>query len=140
MINIHLNGEARQVPEGLTLAALLDWLHLPGDRVAVERNLEIVPRGQWDQTMIGEGDRLEVVQLVGGGRGYFGFWIGFVLCSWFVGSSWQTFLQTRDYQLRTKNRVSVFDFRLQIQNPKPKIQNRTGPCILASAARQGRFS
>ena len=73
MINIHLNGEARQVPEGLTLAALLDWLHLPADRLAVERNLEIVPRGQWDQTMIGEGDRLEVVQFVGGGRGYFGF-------------------------------------------------------------------
>ena len=65
MINIHLNGEARQVPEGLTLAALLDWLHLPADRMAVERNLEIVPRGQWNQTMIGEGDRLEVVQFVG---------------------------------------------------------------------------
>ena len=73
MINIHLNDEARQVPEGLTLLALLDWLQLPGDRVAVERNLEIVPRGQWGETTIGEGDRLEVVHFVGGGRGYFGF-------------------------------------------------------------------
>ena len=40
--------------------------------VAVERNLEIVPRSQWRETTIGEGDRLEVVQFVGGGRGSFG--------------------------------------------------------------------
>ena len=73
MINIHLNDEARQVPEGLTLLALLDWLQLPGDRVAVERNLEIVPRGQWGETTIGEGDRLEVVHFVGGGLGDCGF-------------------------------------------------------------------
>ncbi len=73
MINIHLNGEARQVPESLTLLALLDWLQLPGDRVAVELNLEIVPRGQWGETTIAEGDRLEVVHFVGGGRGDFGF-------------------------------------------------------------------
>ena len=72
MISIHLNGEARQVPEGLTLASLLDWLQLPADRVAVERNLEIVPRNQWSETTIGEGDRLEVVHFVGGGRGDFG--------------------------------------------------------------------
>lgn len=73
MINIRLNGEARQVPEGLTLRALLDWLQLPGDRVAVELNLEIVPRGQWAETTIAEGDRLEVVHFVGGGREDFGF-------------------------------------------------------------------
>ena len=69
MISIHLNGEARQVPEDITLAALVDWLELPADRVAVERNLEIVPRNQWSETMIGEGDRLEVVHFVGGGVG-----------------------------------------------------------------------
>ena len=67
MISIHLNGEARQVPEDITLAALVDWLQLPADRVAVERNLEIVPRNQWSETKIGEGDRLEVVHFVGGG-------------------------------------------------------------------------
>ena len=68
LINIRLNGEARQVPKDLTLLSLLDWLALPADRVAVERNLEIVPRDQWGETKIGEGDRLEVVHFVGGGR------------------------------------------------------------------------
>ena len=66
-VTIQLNGEPREVPEGLTLAALLEWLKLPRDRVAVERNLEIVPRTRWDVTRIEAGDRLEVVHLVGGG-------------------------------------------------------------------------
>ncbi len=64
---IRLNGEAREVPEGLTLATLLEWLKLPPDRVAVERNLEIVPRDHWNHTPIQVGDRLEVVHFVGGG-------------------------------------------------------------------------
>ncbi len=55
------------MPEGLTLAVLLDWLKLPADRVAVERNLEIVPRDHWPATPIHVGDRLEVVHFVGGG-------------------------------------------------------------------------
>lgn len=67
MITIHLNGEAKEVPEGLTLAGLLDWLKLPADRVAVERNLEIVPRARWAETAIQPEDRLEVVHFVGGG-------------------------------------------------------------------------
>jgi thiamine biosynthesis protein ThiS len=67
LINIHLNGELREVPEGLSLAALLDWLKLPADRVAVERNLEIVPRSKWGETIIRASDRLEVVHFVGGG-------------------------------------------------------------------------
>ena len=50
LITIYLNGELREVPESLTLAALLDWLKLPGDRVAVERNREIVPRSTWAET------------------------------------------------------------------------------------------
>jgi thiamine biosynthesis protein ThiS len=56
------------VPEGLTLASLVDWLHLPADRVAIEHNLEIVSRKRWSETTIDEGDRLEVVHFVGGGR------------------------------------------------------------------------
>jgi len=68
LIQIRLNGETRQVPEDLTLAALLDWLKLPPDRVAVERNLEIVPRAQWGSTIVKANDRLEVVQFVGGGE------------------------------------------------------------------------
>jgi sulfur carrier protein len=66
-VTIQLNGDPRQVPEGLSLAALIEWLRLPGDRVAVERNLEIVPRSLWNETPIQAGDRLEVVHLVGGG-------------------------------------------------------------------------
>ena len=69
MVNIYLNGELREVPEALTLAALLDWLKLPAERVAVERNREIVPRSKWAETMIQADDRLEVVHFVGGGLG-----------------------------------------------------------------------
>ena len=68
MITIHFNGESREVPEDLTLAALVEWLKLPPDRVAVEHNLEMVPRGRWPETLVHDGDRLEVVHFVGGGR------------------------------------------------------------------------
>jgi sulfur carrier protein len=67
LIVISLNGQTRDVPEDLTLEALLAWLNLPADRVAVERNLEIVPRRHWAATHIQAGDRLEVVHFVGGG-------------------------------------------------------------------------
>lgn len=67
MIKIQFNGQPQEVPEGLTLAALLEWLKLPSDRVAVEYNLEIVPRDRWSETPVGVGDRLEVVHFVGGG-------------------------------------------------------------------------
>lgn len=66
-MTIHLNGEQREVPDGLTLAGLIDWLELPADRVAVERNLEVVKKADWDETRIGNGDRLEIVRMVGGG-------------------------------------------------------------------------
>jgi len=68
LISIRLNGEMREVPAGLNLAALLEWLKLPADRVAVERNREIVPRAQWGSTTIEASDSLEVVHFVGGGR------------------------------------------------------------------------
>jgi len=68
LITIQLNGEMRDVPEDMTLAALLEWLKLPLDRVAVEHNLEVVPRDCWQKTPIEAGDRLEVVHFVGGGR------------------------------------------------------------------------
>ena len=66
-ITIQLNGEDREIPEGLTLAGLLERLNLPADRVAVERNREIVPRARWTETVLQPGDNLEVVHLVGGG-------------------------------------------------------------------------
>ncbi|MGH9327813.1 MAG: sulfur carrier protein ThiS [Terriglobia bacterium] len=66
-ISILLNGESREIPEGLTLLKLIEWLKLSADRLAIERNLNIVPRVQWEATHLEPGDRLEVVHLVGGG-------------------------------------------------------------------------
>ena len=68
-MKIYLNGEPREVPENLNLLQLLEWLKLPGDRVAVERNREIASRSTWAETLIQPDDRLEVVHFVGGGRG-----------------------------------------------------------------------
>jgi sulfur carrier protein len=64
---VYFNGEPRDVPEGATLASLLKWLGLPEDRIAVERNLEIVYKADWGNTPVNAGDRLEVVHFVGGG-------------------------------------------------------------------------
>jgi sulfur carrier protein len=72
LITIQVNGEKKEIPEGLTLIALLGLLKLQSDRVAVEHNLAIVPRNRWGETAIRGGDRLEVVQFVGGGSN-FGF-------------------------------------------------------------------
>ena len=71
LINIHVNGESREVPADLTLAALLEWLKLPADRLAVECNLEIVPRSKWGDLVVQANDRLEVVHFVGGGKNDF---------------------------------------------------------------------
>jgi thiamine biosynthesis protein ThiS len=67
VITIYVNGEPRELPGSLTLAGLLKFLSLPEDRIAVERNLEIVPRADWGKTVLNAGDRLEVVHFVGGG-------------------------------------------------------------------------
>jgi len=64
---LHINGEQRDFPAGLTVAALVAQLGMKPDRVAVELNLEIVPRTNWETTTLQDGDRLEVVHFVGGG-------------------------------------------------------------------------
>ena len=66
-MNISVNGDAREVPAGSTLEDLLRELGLAGRPVAVERNLEIVPRSAHGATVLAEGDRIEVVTMVGGG-------------------------------------------------------------------------
>jgi thiamine biosynthesis protein ThiS len=66
-IRIVVNGETREVPEGLGVSGLLSHLGLPPDRVAIERNLEILPRSQWLTTTVAPGDKYEIVHLVGGG-------------------------------------------------------------------------
>jgi thiamine biosynthesis protein ThiS len=62
-----LNGESAEAPDAVTVAAFLDRLGLPQNGVAVERNREIVPRSLYASTQLGEGDRVEIVQFVGGG-------------------------------------------------------------------------
>ncbi|MCE9634955.1 MAG: sulfur carrier protein ThiS [Planctomycetes bacterium] len=66
-MTISVNGDAREVPAGSTLADLLRELGLAGRPVAVERNLEIVPRSAHGATVLAEGDRIEIVTMVGGG-------------------------------------------------------------------------
>ncbi len=67
-MTLHINGEQRDFPDGLTVAGLVTQLGMKQDRVAVELNLEIVPRTQWETTTLKNGDKLEVVHFVGGGR------------------------------------------------------------------------
>lgn len=66
-IEITVNGEQRQVPDGLDVPRLLAHLNIRAERVAIERNLEILPRANWAATQVGSGDRYEIVHLVGGG-------------------------------------------------------------------------
>jgi len=67
LINLLINGESRQFPASLSVARLIESLELQGKRVAIERNGEIVPRSQYPETTLAEGDRLEIVVAVGGG-------------------------------------------------------------------------
>ena len=62
-----MNSEPREVAEGTTVAQLLDGLGLRERPVAVEINLQLVPRAQHPQHPLGAGDRVEIVTLVGGG-------------------------------------------------------------------------
>lgn len=67
MMKIHVNGEEREVDEGVTLALLLEQLQLQPRYTAVEVNLEVVPRAKHAEFVLNPGDRLEIVTLVGGG-------------------------------------------------------------------------
>ncbi len=66
-ISILVNGEKREAKSGATVVELLQTLGLSAGRVAIERNLEILPRPAWAQTAVESGDRYEIVQFVGGG-------------------------------------------------------------------------
>lgn len=66
-MQIILNGERRDVAEGMSIEALVLTLADDPRGVAIERNLEIVPKAEHATTFLQEGDRLEVVQFVGGG-------------------------------------------------------------------------
>ena len=66
-MEITVNGQIRQVAAGTTVAELLQELGLAGRHVAVEANLELVPRQDHARHRLADGDRLEIVTLVGGG-------------------------------------------------------------------------
>jgi sulfur carrier protein len=66
-MTITVNGERREVPEDLTVAALLEHLGMSANRVAIERNLDILPRARWQETRVQANDSFEIVQFVGGG-------------------------------------------------------------------------
>jgi thiamine biosynthesis protein ThiS len=63
---ITLNGEKRGT-RAANVAELVSQLELKGDRIAVEQNLEIVPRASWSESQVRDGDRFEIVHFVGGG-------------------------------------------------------------------------
>jgi len=65
-IMIHLNGEERSV-SAATLAALVSDLGLEQRMIAIERNLEVVPKSQYASTLLETGDRIELVHMIGGG-------------------------------------------------------------------------
>jgi len=66
-MRIVVNGKERQVPVGTTVAGLCALLEVDRGRVAVERNMDVVPRRTYDEVVLVEDDRLEVVAFVGGG-------------------------------------------------------------------------
>jgi len=66
-MQIILNGEPRGAAPGLSVGGLLKELGIDSRKVAVERNLEIVPKSAFATTVLGDGDRLEIVHFIGGG-------------------------------------------------------------------------
>ena len=67
LVKVFVNGEPRELAPGVTLAELLVELGLAAQAVAVERNRCLVPRAEQVATVLSEGDRIELVTLVGGG-------------------------------------------------------------------------
>ncbi|MGD8742432.1 MAG: sulfur carrier protein ThiS [Granulosicoccaceae bacterium] len=67
-MHIILNGKPREIPDGCTVDKLVnDELHLAGCRLAMELNLEILPRSEFASRTLAEGDRVEIVHAIGGG-------------------------------------------------------------------------
>ncbi len=66
-MHIRLNGEGYELPDGQSVADLLQRLELTGRRLAVELNRDIVPRSEHASTLLAEGDQVEVVHAIGGG-------------------------------------------------------------------------
>ena len=67
MIEVLVNGEPTRIGEPASLLMLIEQLDLPRQRSAIEHNLEIVSKTKWAETVLHDGDRLEIVHFVGGG-------------------------------------------------------------------------
>ncbi|HWR13866.1 MAG TPA: sulfur carrier protein ThiS [Terriglobales bacterium] len=67
-MRLTINGEEKDLPGITTLQSLVDHLELKADRLAVELNLDIVPRSNWATTNLKDNDKLEIVHFVGGGK------------------------------------------------------------------------
>ncbi len=67
VIQVTINGESKTVPPQQSVAALLDWLAIESDRVAVELNKSLVRKRDWQQTQVSSGSEIEIVEFVGGG-------------------------------------------------------------------------
>ena len=68
MMEVMLNGEKRDIPDGVTVAQLLQQLQIQPERVAVEVNLTVLKRAQLSGVSLKPGDQVEIVQLIGGGN------------------------------------------------------------------------
>ena len=66
-MNIQLNGESQNIPDNSTAQTLVEFLELGDKRLAMERNREIVPRSTYADTLLHEGDQIEIVHAIGGG-------------------------------------------------------------------------
>jgi thiamine biosynthesis protein ThiS len=64
---VEVNGESRDVAAAITLAEFVEQLALAPERLAIELNRHVVRRANWSQTILNEGDRIEIVHFVGGG-------------------------------------------------------------------------
>jgi thiamine biosynthesis protein ThiS len=66
-MTVTINGERREVPDGVAVSELLGHLGMRRERVAIEHNLNILPRADWNQTQVQPNDSFEIVHFVGGG-------------------------------------------------------------------------
>ena len=66
-MNVHVNGKVESLPTGCSITTLIEQMDLVGKRIAVEVNLDIVPKSEHIQTQLKEGDTVEIVHAIGGG-------------------------------------------------------------------------
>lgn len=66
-MKLTLNGEIHTLPDDLTITGLIAHLGLPNKKIAVERNLEVVPKSTFGEVKLAEGDKLEIIHFIGGG-------------------------------------------------------------------------